>query len=137
MALILDSGVLYALLDRRDASHLACRELVEATEERLIIPSPTLPEVDYFIHTRLNPTVRLNLLEDIQSGFFSVADLHDEDYQRVHELCATYTAADIGFVDAAVLAIVERLGERKLATLDRGHFSMLRPPHVRYLTLLP
>jgi hypothetical protein len=35
----------------------------------------------------------------------------------VRELCDQYGDADIGFVDAAVLAIVERLGERKLATL--------------------
>jgi len=40
-------------------------------------------------------------------------------------------------VDAAVLAIVERLGEPKLATLDRRHFGMLRPRHVESLILLP
>jgi hypothetical protein len=31
--------------------------------------------------------------------------------------------------DAAVLAVVERLGEPKLATLDRRHFGLLRPRH--------
>jgi len=45
--------------------------------------------------------------------------------------------ADIGFVDAAVLAVTERLGEPKLATLDRRHFSTLRPRHVDALILLP
>jgi uncharacterized protein len=43
----------------------------------------------------------------------------------------------VGFVDAAVPAIVERLGEPKLATLDRRHFSIMRPRHVDALELLP
>ena len=44
---------------------------------------------------------------------------------------------DIGFVDAAVLAVTERLGEPKLATLDHRHFGTLRPRHVDALRLLP
>jgi uncharacterized protein len=43
----------------------------------------------------------------------------------------------VGFVDAAVLAVVERLGEPKLATLDVKHFATMRPRHVGALTLLP
>jgi predicted nucleic acid-binding protein len=52
-------------------------------------------------------------------------------------VCDRYADADIGFVDAAVLAIVERLGETKLATLDHRHFGALRPRHCDALTLLP
>jgi len=55
----------------------------------------------------------------------------------VRQLCDRYADADIGFVDAAVLAIVERLDEPKLATLDRRHFGSLRPRHRDALTLLP
>jgi hypothetical protein len=52
-------------------------------------------------------------------------------------LCDKYADADIGHVDAAVLAIVERLDEPKLATLDHRHFGVLRPRHVDSLELLP
>ena len=75
------------------------------------------------------------LLDDIVRGAYLVQDLTAEDYLRVRDLCDRY--ADIGFVDAAVLAIVERLNEPKLATLDRRHFGMLRPRHVDALELLP
>jgi hypothetical protein len=40
-------------------------------------------------------------------------------------------------VDAAVVALVERLNEPKLATLDQRHFGLLRPRHVDVLRLLP
>jgi len=44
---------------------------------------------------------------------------------------------DVGFVDCAVLAVVKRLGEPKLATLDHRHFATMRPSHVEALELLP
>jgi predicted nucleic acid-binding protein len=96
-----------------------------------------LVEVDYWIHTRLYASVRLAFLEDIAAGSYSVENLIVEDYVRIRELCERYADADIGFVDAAVFAIVERLNEPKLATLDRRHFSLLRPRHVDSLELLP
>jgi len=137
VALILDTGPLYASLDRRDADHAACRRLIEEADETLVIPAPVLVEVDYWIHIRLHPGVLVALLDDIEAGAYRVEDLQPADYARVRYLCDRYDDADIGFVDAAVLAIVERLGESKLATLDRRHFGTLRPRHVDALTLLP
>jgi predicted nucleic acid-binding protein len=67
----------------------------------------------------------------------AVEDLRPQDCRRVREICDRYADADVGFVDAAILAIVERMNETKLATLDHRHFSSLRPHHVDSLTLLP
>lgn len=106
---------------------MACRPLIEGAREGLVIPAPVLVEVDYWIHRRLTPSVFTALLEDIRAGLFVVVDLTREDYVRVREICEQYRDADIGFVDAAVLAIAERLGEPKIATLDRRLFRMLRP----------
>ena len=137
MALILDTGPLYASLDRRDAGHAACRHLIETTNEPLVIPAPVLVEVDYWIHARLHPGVLVAFLDDINAGAYRVEELYPEDYRRIRELCDRYADADIGFVDAAVLAVVERLNEPKLATLDHRHFSTMRPRHVEALRLLP
>jgi predicted nucleic acid-binding protein len=137
VALILDTGPLYATLDRDDAAYRRCRRLVEQAAEPLVIPAPVLVEVDYWIHQRLHPGVLVALLDDIDAGAYRVEDLRLEDYRRVRELCDQYADADVGFVDAAVLAITERLREPKLATLDRRHFGLLRPRHVSALHLVP
>jgi hypothetical protein len=137
LALILDTGPLYASLDRDDADHRAARALVESSDEPLLIPSPVLVEVDYWINVRLHAGVLTALLDDITAGAYRVQDLEPGDYERVRELCDRYADSDIGFVDAAVLAITERLNEPKLATLDRRHFGLLRPRHVDALRLLP
>jgi predicted nucleic acid-binding protein len=111
VALILDTGPLYASLDRSDADHAACRALLESTTEPIVIPAPVLVEVDYWISQRLHPGVLVALLGDIESGAYEVADLSAADYRRVRQLCDRYADADIGFVDAAVMAIAVRLDE--------------------------
>lgn len=137
MALVLDTGPLYASLDRRDAHHRSCRRLIEDATEPLVIPSPVLVEIDYWARKWLSPGVFVALLDDVAEGAYLVEDLLPSDYRRIRELCDRYADSDIGFVDAAVLAVVERLNEPKLATVDRRHFGMLRPRHVDALVLLP
>ena len=86
---------------------------------------------------RMHPGVFLALLDDIVAGAYRVEELQTEDYRRIRQICDRYADADVGFTDAAVLAIVERLDEQKLATLDHRHFRVLRPRHVETLQLLP
>lgn len=137
MALILDTGVLYAALDRRDAAHEKCRRLLKDTDEQIVIPAAIFPEVDYLLNMRARPEALLGVLDDIAAEAYLVEDLLPRDYARVRDICARYSDSDIGFVDAAVLAIVERLNEDKVATLDHRHFGMMRPRHVDALRLLP
>jgi predicted nucleic acid-binding protein len=137
VALILDTGPLYASLDRSDSDHLSCRQLIESAGEPLVIPAPVLVEVDYWVRARLHAGVLAALLDDVVAGAYIVEDLRTEDYRRVRDVCDRYADANIGFVDAAVLAIVERWDEPKLATLDERHFRALRPRHVESLRLIP
>ncbi len=102
-----------------------------------MIPAPVLVELDYFLTRGFGAEPMVRVLADARSGAFTIESLTAGDYERVGELIATYADLRVGFVDAAVLAIVERLGEPKLATLDHRHFAAMRPRHVGALTLLP
>ena len=59
------------------------------------------------------------------------------DLDRMVELVEKYADFPLGLVDASVIAVAERLGAREIATLDRRHFSAVRPAHVQAFTLLP
>lgn len=137
MALIIDTSVLYAAMDRSDAAHTACRTLLERARETLVLPSPILPEVDYWVSKALGVGAMVTLLRDIAGGAFQIEDLVEDDYARVVEVLDKYADQDVGFVDAAVLAVTERLREPKVATLDRRHFGVFRPRHVKTLKLVP
>jgi predicted nucleic acid-binding protein len=137
LALIIDTSVLLAALDRREPLHSNCRRLLETTNEALYIPSPVLVEVDYWIRERLRPEAMVGVLDDIRAGAFHLVEPLLDDLARAGHLILQYADSQVGFVDAAVLAIVERLNEPKVATLDQRHFRMMRPRHVAALTLLP
>ena len=137
MALIFDTGPLVACLNKRDPDHASCRRLLEQADEMFVIPAPVIPEVDYWLRIRMATGAFPAFLDEITEGNFVVEDLVIADYQRARELCDKYADSDIGFVDAAVMAVVERLNEPKVATLDHRHFRMLRPRHVDSLILLP
>jgi uncharacterized protein len=136
VALVVDSGVLYATLDVGDRNHATCTALLANARERRVVPAPTLSEIDWLCSYA--PAGRFQpLLDQIDTGALIVEDLLPEDYRRTATLLTTYADLRVGFVDAAVLAVVERLREPKLATLDHRHFSVMRPRHVEALELLP
>ncbi len=137
LALILDTGPLFAAMDRSDADHDRCASLLEGTNEPIVIPAPVVVEVDWLSARRLHVDAFLSLLDDILDKRLAVEDLRIADYARSRELVDRYRDLPLGFVDAAVISIVERLGEAKLATLDHRHFAVVRPRHVPTLRLLP
>lgn len=137
MALVLDTGPLLAAIDRSDPDHDRCRSLIERSRESRVVPSPVVVELDYWCRTKLSAEDFVAFLDDVIAGAFRVEELDQSDFRRVRALQAQYADNRIGFVDAAVLAVVEKLGERKLATLDHRHFSVMRPAHGRTIRLLP
>lgn len=53
------------------------------------------------------------------------------------DLVARYRDLPLGTVDASVIAAAERLGVAEIATVDRRHFSEVRPEHLPAFELLP
>jgi len=94
-------------------------------------------EVDHFLGRFAGEQAFVAVLDQVRRGAFQVEDLTAGDYERAVNLLRTYADLKVGFVDCAVLAITERLGEPKLATLDHRHFGTMRPRHTEALELLP
>jgi len=123
IAVLLDTGILYAYYDRRDSWHTAFRALIEQEAGGLIVPAPVLPEVDYLLGARLGGEAQTTFYQGLIDGSFFIADLRPEHYSRVLELNRKYKSLRLGFVDAAVLALAEHLGLGRVATTDRRHFG--------------
>lgn len=137
MALIFDTGPLLAALDAADPDHPACAALVTATAEDRVVPTLVLAELDYWCSRRLTPTAWLTFLDDVLAGAYRVEAPTASDLRRCRELQDRYGDLALGVVDASVVALAERLGESKVATLDHRHFRAVRPAHVHSLRLLP
>ena len=137
MSLVLDTSVVVALLVRDDPNHERCLEMGDTLDEELIIPAPTLVEIDYWLRKHGAGLGWRLFVDEVLEGRYRLHRGDDAELRRAAQLEATYAELGLGFVDASVIATCERLGERKVATLDRRHFSVVRPQHCDALTLLP
>lgn len=60
-----------------------------------------------------------------------------EDIRRMAHLVEQYASLPLGGTDVCVIAVAERVNTPHVATVDRRHFTIVRPAHVPALDLLP
>lgn len=137
MTAVIDSSVLYALVDGADATHPECLAAVEAEEDAIIVPLATLPEVCWLIGSRLGAEREAAFVRYLVESDWRLESLAEADLRRVVELMSKHVDTGIGFVDAAVATVAERMGATRIYTLDRHHFDLIRPTHTDRFELLP
>jgi uncharacterized protein len=135
MAILVDTGVLYALADADDGWHERSRHWLEDLRELVLAPVTVLPEVAYLLQTRLGAAVERRFVRSLATGELDVEPLEPLDIQRTLELMGRYP--DLGFVDLSMVAMAERLRVTTLATTDRRHLSRVTPRHIPSFTLVP
>lgn len=135
MSLLLDTGPLVAAIDRSDKHHARCAALLESAEGSLLVPTTVIVEVCWLLEER--PDIESAFLASVVAGEFEHITITAADLSRTAELLSTYADLPLGAVDASVIAIAERLKLTDVATLDRRHFTVVRPKHTTALNLLP
>ena len=135
MPLLLDTGPLYALADADDAWHAPVRDFLAARREVLLVPVTVLPEVAYLLASRLGEAVERRFVASLAARELTIEDLKAADVERCRDLLDRYP--QLGFVDATVVAMAERLRLPAIVTTDRRHFAPVRPAHRPAFELLP
>src|SRR5215472_16409669 len=82
VALIADSGGLYALYDRRDRHHACVRAAVENETGPIIVPAALLSEIDYLLNTKLGLAAETRFLQAIENGSFTIEQFTASDATR-------------------------------------------------------
>lgn len=135
--LLCNTGVLLAAGNIKDHAHLPCVKLLREADGPLLVPAPVMGEIGYLLQSRVGPHAEVTFLRSFSGDGFHVAELEDDDIERMAELVETYVDLPLGIVDAAVITIAERLKLTEVATLDHRHFNVVRPRHAEAFTLLP
>ena len=123
-----------------DDRHHECVELftgLHLARRRLLVPGTVVAEVGYLLARNAGARVESLFLQALGDGDFEPVDLQPQDYRRAAELVQIYADMPLGTTDATVIALAERLDVDEVATLDRRHFTVVRPSHTPSLTLLP
>ena len=103
----------------------------------VLLPVTVLPEICYLVQRRLGVQAELRFVRAVADGEFTIEALESVDVERAAELLETYRDLAIGFVDASVVALAERLDTEMVLTTDWRHFSVVRPRHAERFTLAP
>ena len=137
MAVVADSGAIYALYDSQDRHHSAVRRALERERGPIIVPTAILAELDYLLREYLGVEGELDFLDGIIRGAYTLESLTDQDLGRCRELIAKYRGLDLGLADSAVVATAERLGIDRIFTVDQRHFRAVRSRRGQPFVLLP
>lgn len=136
-ALLLDSGFLYALFDEDDRFHKAVAAVVEIEGGVAIVPDVTLVEVMFLVRRAGGIRAAIQFLEYFDTANFQLEPLQMRDIRRARELMDTYAEVRLDFVDTCIIAIAERLDIRRVGTIDKRDFLIVRPQHCEHLDLFP
>lgn len=124
-------------MDDQDAWHERVARWFAGQRHPAIVPSPVVEETAYLVADRRGPRAEASLLRAIAAGEFVLEPVDVEDLARAADLIDRYADLPLGFVDASIVAIAERLDITTILTTDRRHFGVVRPAHVPRLTLAP
>ena len=92
----------------------------------VVVPVTVTVEVDYLLRSRGGADTARRLLADLESGAFASEPIDDDVLSRSAEIDRAYADADLGLVDASVIAVAERLEAEAILTLDHSHFRLVR-----------
>jgi predicted nucleic acid-binding protein len=129
--------VLLAAADRNDPHHEACARLVTEEPAPLVTTAMVIAEAGYLIERQLGPMAEAAFYRSLAAGDVDVDVVRPEDWRRVAELVDRYADLPLGGTDARLVALAERRSLQRIATLDRRHFSVVRPASGVAFELLP
>jgi predicted nucleic acid-binding protein len=132
---IVDAGPLIASANAADPAHRRSIDVLSDTRLRLVVPALVVAEATYGIAGRLGPISEAAFLRGLAS--LDVEAPEAGDWKRMGDLVEQYAALRLGGTDASVVALAERLDARTVITLDRRHFTVVRPKHCDAFELLP
>lgn len=114
---LVDTGVLVALLDQGDDQHERCRTALKNLSASLLTSWPVVTEAMYLLGDVAGGQDAL--LTWIEAGTPGVAELTQGDIPSIRAMMAKYRDVPMDFADAALVCVAQRLDLDVVFTLDR------------------
>jgi uncharacterized protein len=135
--LLVDSNVWLDAADVDCPTHKACAALLRDRKRELVTPAVVVGEASRLIRFKLGAAAEAAYVRLVTAGPITIVDLIKDDWVRARELVETYVDRPLGLVDAAIIAISERMDITDLASMNGRDFYLVRPKHTTGFTLLP
>jgi uncharacterized protein len=124
--IVLDTSVIYALLDAADARHRQAVSWYSDLTRELVTTPLVLAEADHLAVTRGGPVAQRALRADIREGAYLV-DWWPSAAREAAQVADRYADLGIGLTDASLVVLAARVGTTDIATFDERHFRAIVP----------
>jgi len=131
--ILVDAGLLVALLSKDDEHHRRCRAVFRGLREPLLWT--VLTEAMHLLRDLWGAQDRLFGLVEV--GSIEITPLGPGDLSRMRQLMQKYRDLPMDFADAALVTVAEREGITRVFTLDRRDFEVYRPAKIGRFSLVP
>ena len=132
--ILVDAGPLVAVIDADDHHHAACCAAMKKLQPPLVTVWPAITEAMYLLE---DFRAQDALWQMVLRGVVVIEALEPLDLARARDLMAKYRDLPMDLADAALVAVAERLGCRRVFTTDRKDFQVYRPKGLKAFELLP
>lgn len=122
--ILVDTGPLVALFDRKDDHHGRCAGILRGIREPLCTTVAVLTEAFHMLEPQSIGSDRLR--EFIAKSAMSVWFMDLRSLTRAFELMELYADRPMDLADASLVVAAEDLETRKIFTIDRNDFATYR-----------
>lgn len=113
---LIDTGVIVALLDTTEQNHAACVEAAESMSAPLVTCEAVIAESCHLLRKVAGaPEI---ILENVAKGIFEIPFRISQSAKGVQKLFGKYRDSGIDFADACLVHLATEIGTGDILTLD-------------------
>lgn len=131
---LLDTGVIVALLDRSEQSHTACANAISNLEAPLITCEAVISESCYLLRKLTGASEAV--IDNVIAGIFQIPFQLSRESAGVKGILRKYRDQEIDFADACLIRMAEEFETADVLTLDRD-FTLYRWGRNKPFRLMP
>ena len=133
MKVLVDTGPLVAMINRRDTNHGWATDQSKLLGPLLFTCEAVLTEAHFLLRRTHDGSKKLNKL--VADGGIILAFSYTDHIDRVNELMDTYANVPMSFADACLVRMAERYTDGQLFTTD-GDFRIYRKNQTEPLNVI-
>jgi len=131
---LLDTGVIVALLDRSERLHEACAEAVRELEAPLITCEAVVAESCYLLRNLAGAAEAV--IDNVAAGIFQIPFQLSREAAGVKRVLHKYRDRKMDLADACLIRLADEFGTADILTLDRD-FTVYRWGRNKAFRMLP
>ena len=131
---LLDTGVIVALLDRSEKRHKACAAAVQEVEAPLITCEAVIAESCYLLRSLAGASEAV--VANVAAGIFQIPFQLSQEAAAVQQVLRKYRDRRMDLADSCLIHLADEFGTGDILTLD-GDFSIYRWGRNKAFRVLP